>query len=296
MAEKTLVVCMGLPGSGKSTWACEQIAHSNGLVVRVTKDEIRKTLEQTGWRWTPDNEKDVIVRRDGLIGSEFERGAVVVISDDTNLARKHRVRLAQIAIKYGAKFEVKRFDTPIEECIRRDALREKSVGENVIRAMNAQYRWVPATEPSYEMFAKYESRSELPPAIICDLDGTLALNRGHRSFYDASTCDQDELNTAVAELVDAQAERGVETLLVSGREDKYREATERFLNKHAVGGLLHMRRTGDFRKDWVIKGEIFDEHIRNQYNVLFVLDDRDQVVKFWRYLGLTCFQVAEGTF
>jgi len=33
-----------------------------------------------------------------------------------------------------------------------------------------------------------------------------------------------------------------------------------------------------------------------KYHVEFVLDDRNQVVNFWRYLGLTCFQVAEGDF
>jgi hypothetical protein len=57
-----------------------------------------------------------------------------------------------------------------------------------------------------------------------------------------------------------------------------------------------MRRAGDRRKDWVVKSELYREHIEPRYDVLLVLDDRDQVVRAWRGLGLTVFQVAEGDF
>jgi len=50
------------------------------------------------------------------------------------------------------------------------------------------------------------------------------------------------------------------------------------------------------RKDVIIKQEIYEEHIKDKYDVLFVMDDRNQVVEFWRSIGLTCFQVAEGNF
>jgi hypothetical protein len=46
----------------------------------------------------------------------------------------------------------------------------------------------------------------------------------------------------------------------------------------------------------VVKLELFDEHIRDQYDVQFVLDDRNQVVDMWRQLGLTCLQVGPGAF
>jgi hypothetical protein len=57
-----------------------------------------------------------------------------------------------------------------------------------------------------------------------------------------------------------------------------------------------MRAEGDTRKDSIIKEEIYRAEIENKYNVLFVLDDRNQVVELWRRLGLTCLQVAEGNF
>jgi hypothetical protein len=57
-----------------------------------------------------------------------------------------------------------------------------------------------------------------------------------------------------------------------------------------------MRPTGDRRKDWVVKSELYRDHNEPRYEVLLVLDDRDQVVRAWRELGLTVFQVAEGDF
>jgi hypothetical protein len=36
--------------------------------------------------------------------------------------------------------------------------------------------------------------------------------------------------------------------------------------------------------------------VRDNFDVQFVLDDRDQVVEMWRAMGLTCLQVAPGNF
>ena len=136
----------------------------------------------------------------------------------------------------------------------------------------------------------------LPLAIICDLDGTLAL-LGGRSPYDASRCLDDALNEPIAHILRTYQSIGVRILLVSGREAKHRKPTEQWLEHHGIAhAALHMRRTRDFRKDAVVKTEVFEQHIRGQYEVLFVLDDRNQVVDMWRGLGLTCLQVAPGDF
>jgi len=49
-------------------------------------------------------------------------------------------------------------------------------------------------------------------------------------------------------------------------------------------------------KPYTVKQELYDAHIRDRYEVVFCLDDRDQSVAFWRSLGLACFQVAPGNF
>lgn len=138
-------------------------------------------------------------------------------------------------------------------------------------------------------------------AIICDLDGTLALIT-NRDPYDARHCDHDIVNLPVAEICCRFASTHW-ILFVSGREDRYREPTLRFLKK-AVPSIvaskawsLLMRPTKDVRKDSILKAEIYSRDIEPYYDVAFVLDDRNQVVNMWRHqYHLTCLQVAEGDF
>ncbi|PLS81619.1 polynucleotide kinase, partial [Candidatus Saccharibacteria bacterium] len=64
-------------------------------------------------------------------------------------------------------------------------------------------------------------KTDLPKAIICDLDGTLAII-DHRSPFDASTAMDDLLNLPVANVIDVyshQKEVPVSLFLVSGRDD-----------------------------------------------------------------------------
>jgi hypothetical protein len=90
---------------------------------------------------------------------------------------------------------------------------------------------------------------------------------------------------------------GYKIIFCSGREDDYRPQTVEFINKHVdVQYELFMRKSGDQRKDSIIKGEIYDGNISPSYNVYLVLDDRNQVVDFWRSRGLTCWQVNPGDF
>jgi uncharacterized HAD superfamily protein len=142
--------------------------------------------------------------------------------------------------------------------------------------------------------------SSLPKAIICDLDGTLAL-LGNRSPYDASTAEEDLLNHPIANILEVyshQKEFEIAIILVTGREDIYREPTKRWLAAHSIKyDALHMREAGDRRKDTVVKKEIYRNFIEPEYDVLFVLEDRDQVVGMWRKeLKLTCLQVEYGDF
>lgn len=135
-------------------------------------------------------------------------------------------------------------------------------------------------------------------AIICDLDGTLCLyDRSTGKHYDRDY-ENDTLNIAVADVLRRYEDDGIEIVLVSGRKNKYESITIDWLNKKAIRfHALHMiRGDRDHRKDFVVKREVYDKFIKDKYDVLFVLDDRNQVVDLWRELGLTCFQVAPGDF
>lgn len=56
---------------------------------------------------------------------------------------------------------------------------------------------------------------------------------------------------------------------------------------------LHMRQTDDKRSDYIIKHEIYNEHIRDKYNILAAFDDRLQVCRLWYELGLPLFRVGD---
>jgi predicted kinase len=289
---KTLYILKGIPASGKTTWSKKQTAEFPNRYKRINKDDLRAMLDDN--HWSKGNEKFVLRIRDLMI-KEALRDGKNVISDDTNLAQKHETRMRQLVQEYcketgeQVRVVVKFFDISVEECIKRDLNRSRSVGEQVIKRM---YRMFLAPKPASTLL---EQDKTLPRAIICDLDGTLAIL--NRNPYDASKCEEDILNLHVANTVKTYKKLGHQILLVSGRQDTFKPQTIRWLEKHEIPyDHLIMRGAEDRRKDSDLKEEIFNENIRNKYYIDFVLDDRNQVVYKWRELGLTCFQVAEGDF
>jgi predicted kinase len=130
----TLIITVGLPASGKSTWATSQVlAAPPGAIVRVNKDLLRTMLHAD--RHAKGTEAQVLKARDALISS-FLRAGVDVIVDDTNLVRHHHDRLSQLAERLNATFVVKDFtEVPLQTCIERDAARPNPVGATVISEM-----------------------------------------------------------------------------------------------------------------------------------------------------------------
>ena len=279
----TVYFTIGLPASGKSTWAKAKVDKSPNGIKRVNKDELRAMLDNS--YFSKGNEKFVLNIQDQIIKAALEEGKHVIV-DNTHLAPKHEARIREL-IKGLAVLEIVDFrHVSLETCIERDLKRFNSVGEKVIRDMYNQFI-APPRNP------KPAHNPDLPDAIICDLDGTLALI-GDRSPYDGASCEKDLVNEPVRSILQAS---GKAIIFVSGREDKSKPQTLAWLEKHGICfDALHMRKSGDMRKDSIVKREIYDEFILDKYNVAFVLDDRDQVVKVWRDLGLTCLQVDYGDF
>ena len=277
-----LIMTKGLPASGKTTWSLEQVKAYPGKIKRINKDDLRAMLD--GGKWSKGNESFVLDARDHLILLSLSRGFNVIV-DDTNLHPKHEERLRELAASHKADFLIQDFtEVDVETCIERDLQRPVSVGEKVIRGMHRDLQR-PCQAPLWDR--------ALPTAIICDLDGTLALfgaaNPYSRDFS------QDQLNGTVAGILERFPQDTI--VLCSGRTAKYMPETVEWLHNEGVRyDHLWMRAEGDSRKDAVVKREIYEEHIQGKFNVRFVLDDRDQVVRLWRELGLTCLQVAEGNF
>ena len=281
---KKVIILVGLPASGKSKFANELLLSEPGRWVRTNKDLLREMAHAS--YWSPGNEKLILEIRDAIILMALESGKNVII-DDTNFGR-HIDHIKEL-VKDQAVVEINNsfLQVPVEECIKRDLKRLNSVGKDVIMQMYNKYVRVPIPSPEYH--------PELPDGIIVDMDGTLALLNG-RNPYDASRCESDLPNQPVLDTVH-KWQSSLNIIVASGRTDNYQPQTERWLQKYGVNYTnIYMRKTGDQRKDSIIKEEIYRQNIEGKYNIRFVLDDRQQVVDMWRSLGLTVFQVAEGDF
>jgi predicted kinase len=311
---------MGLPAAGKSTFAKELLRKEPKRWKRVNRDDLRILLD--GDNFIKENEEFVRNAQEVLIKEALRQGFDVVV-DNTHLISSTVNKLHKLLESIGdVKVIHKAFNVSVDECIARNAKREgrakvpdsvilgmaKGAGLNKGRKLQDKEFYYP---PRGSEVSVVTNDPALPKAIICDLDGTLAI-MGDRSPYDASQCDvKDHPNWPVIECVKAMYRRGVHIIFMSGREVKDRAPTMRFIDQWVQCELsnpdgasdlfpisyeLHMRQTGDQRKDAIIKRELFQANVEGKYHVMFILDDRNQVVENWRAMGLTTFQVAEGNF
>jgi predicted kinase len=333
-----VLILKGIPASGKSTYAKKLVKENPELWKRTNKDDLRAMLDM-GF-WSEKNEKFVLATRDYIILNALDQGYNVVV-DDTNIGHKHVNHITQMLLSSSnpriahAEVDVKYFPIEVEEAIKRDAARENSVGESVVRkwykALMDEQSKKPYTfkqkvgPPVIEPYVKPIGK---PKVILCDIDGTLAhmtekgrLRFGKQAPYAWAYVGEDELDEAVRDVLvryhdtivvyhDGIVDRPrgglpsgwghpdqVKVILFSGRDSVCRPETEQWLEDNGVPyHELYMRPEKDSRKDNIIKLELFNEHIRDNYDVLFVLDDRNQVVEMWRELGVQCFQVAAGDF
>lgn len=307
---QTVHVLSGLPASGKSTFARELISATPGKIRRVNLDDIRAMLDtgSDGNRhWSQEGEETALRIQDAAIRSALD-GGFDVIADNTHLVPRIPKRIKKV-VAGDALFTVHDFTSvPIEECIRRDALRKgpARVGERVIRKLAERH--VNSTKSGWRLTDEWmNDRTPVEPyvpdedqlsAVLCDIDGTLALMDG-RSPYEWHRVGEDAVNGPVKAALFAFRRIYMDkVILLSGRDGSCREQTIDWLYRHGISfDELHMRDAGDTRPDDVVKAELFDKHVRHKYHVRLVLDDRDSVVALWRKrLGLPTWQVNYGNF
>jgi predicted kinase len=287
-----LILTRGIPASGKSTWAKVWVLSGKNRV-RINRDDIRMQLFNKEFGVDEDA---VTAVEDAMVAAALKAGNSVVV-DDCNIQRKYINRLAAIGHRYGAEVRVRQFDIRLAEALERNAKRDRVVPENVIRDMfkrtGANLSGVVENPLAVQ---EYVAPVGKPYAILVDIDGTLAKMNG-RGPFDWKRVEEDEPVETIIDVVLNEWTNATKIIVMSGRDGSCRAETERWLDKHEVYyDNLFMRAAGDMRKDSIVKYELFNEHIRNEYRVKYVLDDRDQVVAMWRALGLTCLQVAPGDF
>lgn len=302
---KTVIIPRGIPGSGKTTWVKEQLAqHPPGTAVRISNDDLSFMLYGQPWGtfFFSDTTRETLAELRVAMLTTFlkQDGITHIYIDNTNLAVKTVRSLEKVAQQYDA--EVIIYDNflavPIEECVARDATREKPVGEDVIRKMHKDAARLKPWKPTETVpVQKYDNdQSGASYAIIVDIDGTLA-HMGDRGPYDWHRVGEDLVDPGVRSLVNKMHD-GTQIIIMSGRDGSCMHETYRWLEANDIKfDLLLMRNTGDMRPDWIVKYELFQEHVAGKHRIRFVLDDRNSVVDLWRNrLGLPTYQVAEGDF
>ena len=293
-----IIVLQGVPASGKSTWAKKYVKEHPDTVI-VCRDSIR---EGTGTYWNPDHEDYISTIEELSIRTAITAGLDVII-DSTTRNPKTIEKWNGIAKSTDSEIEFKLFEISYEEALARDERRKKeggrAVGKDVIRRFFKNYFPEKLSKFVDDRLVKQPDYS-LPSVVICDIDGTVALRTG-RSPYDLTKVSEDTFDPRMNGLLCDLMGTGVKIIFVSGREgtEQCMRDTKRWIQKNIGDSRdwdIIFRTEGDHRNDAIIKEEIYEQYIKDKYNVVAVFDDRDRVVKMWRDKGLLCCQVYYGDF
>ena len=122
-----MIVLVGVPGSGKSTWAKAQncqVLSSDDFRHMLCGDETNQNIHQ-----------QVFAALRHVLRARLEIGPATTIVDATNLRWRDRRPWLQVTRKFGARVEAVYFDVPLAVALERNQLRERQVPVDVIRKM-----------------------------------------------------------------------------------------------------------------------------------------------------------------
>lgn len=286
-----VILTKGIMGSGKTSWAKKYITeHSNWK--RVSRDDIRHQI--SNYTFNKKNEKLVQEIWKAQVEAILKSGYNLIV-DETHLnppvLASNKGFITSVNPKVN--ISVNEFKCTLEEAIERDKRREFSVGEKVIRNVYKKYI---AEQPERDCYDWGFDRM-LPTAVICDIDGTLAIKHPDRDIYDGSKAHMDIVIKPTLFIL-ANIKKNTKIIFLSGRDSKHRDVTEKWLLDNVSPDRedfeLIMRKENDNRRDDIIKKELYRSEIEPRYNVLFVFDDRPQVLRMWQNeLGLFTFNVNQ---
>lgn len=150
-----IILCRGIQGSGKTTFAKQWVLEDPEHRVRFNNDDIRNML---GKYWVPSREQLVLELKKQFIRSSMLAGYDIVIDnmnlnpkevefyktyiEEHNRIMKKLDEETKLSFKDDTKYrlEFKDFFTPLQECIERDSKRPNPIGEEVIKKTYEKYK------------------------------------------------------------------------------------------------------------------------------------------------------------
>ena len=304
---KKLILTRGIQGSGKSTWARKWVEEDPEHRIRINNDDIRNML---GVYW--------VTSREGLVTDIKKRTAQYamyrnydIVADNMNLNPKeikfwedlvyvHNETVennSELKDKYDSyEIEFKDFFIPLEECIRRDAMRPNPIGEKVIRDTWRRYKHFIQTsevERYVNNLKRYEGK---PKCIVIDMDSTVCFNMSKRPWYGEGAAEgmvDDVPNTGVCDII-RQLQEQYLIVVATGRDTSQEEVTKQWLARQGINAdEFYFRTNGDYRKGVEIKKEEITA-ILEKYDIVAIFEDCEPIVQMYRDMGLTVLQPNKG--
>lgn len=320
-----LKITHGLPASGKSTFAKNEVKKAPNNVVRINRDDIREQLFGAEYNnHLPDSKKEVLVTeiQNSLIEKELSKNKTVWV-DDTNLNRRTVKKLFNLG--QGHTIEQFYFDVPVEECIRRNELRAAQgghkVNEDSIFRMAKEYyddfghikefkqdsrgdiQAIPRKTFGSVKIDKFneklsKNRVEGNAIVLVDVDGTL-INNEHianvafadkKKDYDLffKTINKAPVNKNVVDLANRMREDdNLNIVVLTGRDDKYADELIEAVENSGINSFkLIAKKHGDYRADFEFKKEVLEGFKKEGLIPVHAIDDRERSVELFKKSGI----------
>lgn len=130
MATTELIMLIGIPASGKTTYATNLA--TGGGYIRLSSDEVRREMFGDGG-YEREEQREVFARLEDMMLYSLRSGQNVIY-DATNMNRKNRMKFLK-KVPDGVRKVAVLFVTPIDVAMRRNRTREYTVPDDVYGKM-----------------------------------------------------------------------------------------------------------------------------------------------------------------